>query len=152
VTARAGAAVGTTVLGVALLTGCSGDPHAALAADVRQITADANARRADAVRTGVDRLVSRVDAEARSGALTSAQAAALRRTALAVRSGADAVDADLIARRKAEQAAADAQRRVEQAQQAARDAAAQAAAQAAQAAAQAAAPKPDDGKGKGGHK
>lgn len=111
-------------LSVLVLAGCGTagtGSRVDLRADVRQITAQANARDAAGVRAGVDSLLRRIDAALASGQLSSADAARLRATAQSVRTAADTIDAGLLARQQAEQAARDAQLRLqEQAQNASR--------------------------------
>lgn len=105
-------------LTVLALAGCgTAGSRVDLRAEVQQITAQANARDAAGVRTGVDSLLRRIDAAVASGQLSSADAARLRATAQSVRTAADTIDAGLLARQQADQAARDAQRRLQEAAQ-----------------------------------
>jgi colicin import membrane protein len=122
VTRRTSAAVLSAGLAGVLLTGCAADPKAELRASVESITADANDRDARGVRDGVADLLRRIDDAERAGDLTAAEAATMRDRAAAVQAAADSIDEDLIARREAEEAAAEAQRQLEAEREAARQA------------------------------
>lgn len=99
-----------------LVAGCGSgdDPRPQLQAGVQRVTAQANARNADGVRAAVDDLLRRTDAAVRSGGLSAAEATRLRSTAQQVRAAADSIDADLLARQRAEQAAREAQQRLQE--------------------------------------
>ena len=105
------AAVGLT--GVLVLTGCGGDPGADLRNAVADLTASANGRDADGVRSDVQTVLDRLDDAQRSGDITPEQAAVIRDRALAVQAAADQIDPDVIARREAEQKAQEEQARLE---------------------------------------
>lgn len=107
-------AAAATAVAVVLLSGCGTDARAQLRTQVQTITTHANARDASGVRTSVDALLRNVDDAARRGSLTPAEADRLRRTAQAVRTAADTIDPNVIARQQAEQAALDAQRRLQE--------------------------------------
>lgn len=92
-------------LGAGLLTGC-GAQEDRVRGLVETITVAANQRDAAGVRTGVDDLLTELDAAVRAGDLSAQQAAAVRERAVAVRAGADAIDPQVLARREAERAAA----------------------------------------------
>ena len=75
-----------------LLTGCSSDVRGQIRGEVADITRDANARDAGAVRRGVDDLLALLDDAVRSGELTSAEAAEVAAAATAVRERAALLD------------------------------------------------------------
>lgn len=104
----------------ALLAGCSSGPQ--LPALVEDVTVQANERDADGVRSAVEELLGEIDAAQRSGDVTPERAEALRAAALQVAAAADEIDPDVIARREAEQAAREAQERLEAEREAARKA------------------------------
>jgi colicin import membrane protein len=89
---------------VLVLSGCAGDADAELRAAVADLTASANGRDADAVRTDAQTVLDRLDAAQRSGDVDTAQDTVIRERTLAVQAAADSIDAELIARLEAEQA------------------------------------------------
>lgn len=95
-------AVGGSVLSGLLLAGCAADPREEIRALVEDVTAEANERDADGVRTAVAELVVAVDNAESAGDLPEAEADAIREAALAVQEGADEIDPDVLARREAE--------------------------------------------------
>ena len=83
----------TLVLGAALvLTGCSVDVRDEIRGTVEDITVDANARDADAVRRGVEDLLEQLERAVREGELTSAEAARIAEIAQRLAAGAEALD------------------------------------------------------------
>lgn len=107
------AVVGGAALSGLLLAGCSADPREEIRALVEDVTAQANERDADGVRSAVDELVVAVDSAVAAGDLPEAEAAEIRSAALAVQAGADEIDPDVIARRQAEADAEQARRQLE---------------------------------------
>ena len=99
--------------GALLLTGCGGDPGAELRDAVADLTASANGRDAEGVRSDVDTVLERLDDALRAGDITPEQGAIIRDRALAVQAAADQIDPDVIARREAEQKAQEEQARLE---------------------------------------
>lgn len=80
-------------LGAALaLTGCSVDVRDEIRGTVEDITIDANARDADAVRRGVAELLDQLDRAVREGELSSADAARIAEIAQRLSDGAAALD------------------------------------------------------------
>lgn len=101
---RARTAVLALALGL-LLSGCAGNAGAELRSATADLTAAANGRDADAVRSAVDDVLARLaDAQA-ADEVTPQGAAVIRERALAVQAAADEIDPDVIARRDAEQQA-----------------------------------------------
>ena len=98
---------------VLVLSGCAGDADAELRAAVADLTASANGRDADAVRTDAQTVLDRLDAAQRSGDVDTAQATVIRERTLAVQAAADSIDAEMIARLEAEQAEQEAQQEQE---------------------------------------
>ena len=81
------------VLGAALvLSGCAVDVRDEIRGTVEDITIDANARDADAVRRGVAELLDQLDRAVREGELTSAEAARIAEIAQRLADGAEALE------------------------------------------------------------
>lgn len=81
-------------LAAALLAGCSVDARDEIRGTVEDITLDANARDAGAVRRGVDELLRQLDTAVREGELTSAEAAQIAGLATRVRDAAALLEAE----------------------------------------------------------
>ncbi|HWH30699.1 MAG TPA: hypothetical protein VNU26_17390 [Mycobacteriales bacterium] len=75
-----------------LLTGCSVDVRDEIRGTVEDITLDANARDADAVRRGVAELLDLLDRAVREGEMTSAEAARIAEIAQRLAAGAQALE------------------------------------------------------------
>ena len=118
-----------------LLAGCGGgtDPADVRRADVAAMTAAANDGDADALRQHADALLATVAAQLEAQEVPADEAERLTALAQSVRAGADAIDADLLERQRAEaeaeaarQELAEAERRLEEERARAEEAARQA--------------------------
>lgn len=101
-------------LAAVLLAGCGTDPGGVRRVQVAEVTEAANARDADLVRSRADALVETLAAQVADKQLAADEAERLTALARAVRAGADAIDADLIERRRLEAEADTARRQLEQ--------------------------------------
>lgn len=97
-----------------LLAGCGGDPADEVRAGVAELTSAANARDASRVREEADALVDLVEAQRSRDEIPQAQAERLLALAQSVRNGADVIDEDLLARRRAEAEAEAAKQQLEE--------------------------------------
>ena len=104
------------LLAVLLLAGCGVDPAAERRELVLGITEAANAGDEDGVRTQVDALLKLLDRQVADDELPADEADRLRALAATVRTGADVLDEELQAQRKAEADAERLQRERDEAQ------------------------------------
>ncbi|MFP5219057.1 MAG: hypothetical protein ACLGIG_04870 [Actinomycetes bacterium] len=86
------AALTPLVVGALLVSGCSVDARDEIRGTVEDITIDANARDADAVRRGVAELLDQLDRAVREGDLTSAEAARIAEIAQRLAAAAEALE------------------------------------------------------------
>jgi hypothetical protein len=89
---RRSAALGLTVAATLLVSGCAADVRGELRRDVSRITDEANARDAEGVRRGVDRLLDRLPGAVDSGEVSSAEAARIAELARLLRDRADLLE------------------------------------------------------------
>ena len=103
-------------LTAALVAGCGADPAAERRRAVAEVIEAANDRSAETLRVRAGSLLDLIEAQVQREELAADEAQRLTALAEAVRTSADVIDADLLERRRAEQAAEEARRQLAETQ------------------------------------